>query len=83
MEIYDNPLTPEKMATRVDQAVTNSATPKEAFQKTLHAGLRNCIWSGNIECMRSILDAYREIDLNRDFGKGALLCYAASAPLLI
>lgn len=82
MEIFDNPLKLQNLSVYVEQAVTRSSTPKDAYQQTLHFALRNCIWVDNVDCMKDILATYKDIDLNRTFGKGSLLCYAASAPLL-
>jgi hypothetical protein len=81
MEITDDPLTLDTINAYVNMATETGGDP--ARQQVLHFALRNCIRSGNIVCMKSILRTYLDIDLNRSYDKGGLLFYASSLTLLM
>jgi len=89
MDIWDNPLHISRLTEYVTEAVANNpGNREEAYQRTLHAGLRSCswgspdTWQAKLDCMEDIFARYKDVDLDKTFGRGSLLCYAGSPPIL-
>lgn len=86
IEIYDNPLTPDRLEAHAAKALAEGGV--ERARQAIHAGLRNMIWSRNAFGLNALFarkdrwTKYGGLNTNASFSRGSVLHYAVSAPLL-